>query len=88
MDAFLSEIYRSWSNYLLINGVNNALITQRIQKIGKKNYFFKISMLSKVKVNDLVTQKIQKIKTISVNFLKVLHFVKSNLMTLKQLGVN
>ena len=45
-------------------------------------------MLSKVKFNDLGTQKIQKIKTISVNFLKVLHFVKSNLMTLKQLGVN
>ena len=66
------------------------LITQRFQKIEKKNinYSFKNSMLSKVKFNDLGTQKIQKIKTISINFLKVLHFVKSNLMTLKQLGVN
>ena len=45
-------------------------------------------MLSKVKVNDLVTQKIQKIKNNFNKFLKVLHFVKSNLMTLKQLGVN
>ena len=67
------------------------LITQRFQKIEKTkyiNYSFKSLMLSKVKFNDLETQKIQKIKTISVNFLKVLHFVKSNLMTLKQLGVN
>ena len=67
------------------------LITQRFQKIEKKkyiNYSFKSLMLSKVKFNDLETQKIQKIKTISINFLKVLHFVKSNLMTLKQLGVN
>ena len=48
------------------------LITQKFQKIEKKkkNYSFKSSMLSKVKFNDLETQKIQEIKKIFNNFLK------------------
>ena len=48
------------------------LITQKFQKIEKKNinYSFKSSMLSKVKFNDLVTQKIQEIKETFNNFFK------------------